>query len=84
MRYADLGGIDAIRQDIRELIENPLRHPEVSFHTSASHTGSASLSILSSTIILQCQPAVGLLPLSINIPSDVHLDVLLVTFKCAI
>ncbi|KAK9845052.1 hypothetical protein WJX74_010036 [Apatococcus lobatus] len=29
IRYADLGGIDAIRQDIQELIENPLRHPEV-------------------------------------------------------
>ena len=29
VRYSDLGGIDAIRQDIQELIENPLRHPEV-------------------------------------------------------
>ena len=29
VRYADLGGIDAVRQDIQELIENPLRHPEV-------------------------------------------------------
>ncbi len=27
--YADLGGIEAVRQDIQELIENPLRHPEV-------------------------------------------------------
>ncbi|KAK9868336.1 hypothetical protein WJX84_009333 [Apatococcus fuscideae] len=29
VHYSDLGGIDTIRQDIQELIENPLRHPEV-------------------------------------------------------
>ena len=27
--YADLGGIDSILSDIRELIEHPLQHPEV-------------------------------------------------------
>ena len=38
VRYSDLGGIDAIRQDIQELIENPLRHPEVG-PDSAVRTG---------------------------------------------
>ena len=28
--YADLGGIESVLSDIRELIEHPLQHPEVS------------------------------------------------------
>ena len=28
--YADLGGIEGVLSDIRELIEHPLQHPEVS------------------------------------------------------
>ena len=27
--YADLGGIESVLKDIRELVEYPLRHPEV-------------------------------------------------------
>lgn len=27
--YADLGGIDSVLSDIKELIEHPLQHPEV-------------------------------------------------------
>lgn len=30
MRYADLGGVEDVLADIRELIEYPLKHPEVS------------------------------------------------------
>lgn len=30
--YADLGGIEGVLSDIRELIEHPLQHPEVSNH----------------------------------------------------
>lgn len=29
VRYADLGGIETVLADIRELVERPLRHPEV-------------------------------------------------------
>jgi ribosome biogenesis ATPase len=29
VRYADLGGIESILQDVRELIERPLTHPEI-------------------------------------------------------
>lgn len=29
VRYADLGGIEGALQDIRELIEFPLTHPEI-------------------------------------------------------
>ena len=29
VRYADLGGIEAVLSDIKELVEYPLRHPEV-------------------------------------------------------
>lgn len=29
MTYADLGGIDNVLEDIKELIERPLQHPEV-------------------------------------------------------
>ena len=29
MRYADLAGMDSVLQDVVELIERPLRHPEV-------------------------------------------------------
>ncbi len=29
LRYADLGGIEEVLADIRELIEYPLKHPEV-------------------------------------------------------
>ena len=31
--YADLGGIDSVLDDIKELIERPLQHPEVSTST---------------------------------------------------
>lgn len=34
MRYADLGGIEDILQDIQELVEWPLVHPEVQAFTS--------------------------------------------------
>ena len=30
VRYADLGGIEEVLADIREIIEYPLKHPEVS------------------------------------------------------
>ena len=33
MTYADLGGIDNVLSDIKELIEHPLQHPEVSLIT---------------------------------------------------
>ena len=29
MRYNDLGGIEAVLNDIKELVEYPLQHPEV-------------------------------------------------------
>ena len=29
MRFSDLGGIDGVLQDVRELIEGPLLHPEI-------------------------------------------------------
>ena len=29
VRYTDLGGIEAVLHDIRELVEYPLQHPEV-------------------------------------------------------
>lgn len=29
LRYADLGGVEEVLADIRELIEYPLKHPEV-------------------------------------------------------
>lgn len=29
VRYADLGGVEDVLSDIRELIEYPLKHPEV-------------------------------------------------------
>lgn len=29
VHYADLGGVDEVLSDIRELIEYPLKHPEV-------------------------------------------------------
>ena len=29
VRYSDLGGIEAVLDDIRELVEYPLQHPEV-------------------------------------------------------
>lgn len=29
MRYTDLGGIEAVLSDIKELVEYPLQHPEV-------------------------------------------------------
>ena len=29
IRYADLGGIESVLADVRELVEFPLRHPEV-------------------------------------------------------
>lgn len=29
LHYADLGGVDEVLADIRELIEYPLKHPEV-------------------------------------------------------
>ena len=32
--YADLGGIEGVLSDIRELIEHPLQHPEVSIQTN--------------------------------------------------
>ncbi len=35
VRYADLGGIEEVLSDIRELIEYPLKHPEVGRHTIA-------------------------------------------------
>ncbi len=33
VRYSDLGGIESVLHDIRELVEYPLQHPEVSLHT---------------------------------------------------
>lgn len=35
VRYEDLGGIEAILQDIRELIERPMMHPEIYTHLGA-------------------------------------------------
>ena len=32
VRYSDLGGIEAVLDDIRELVEYPLQHPEVKFY----------------------------------------------------
>lgn len=32
LRYSDLGGIEGILQDVRELIEYPLTHPEIYAH----------------------------------------------------
>lgn len=29
VRYSDLGGIEAVLDDIRELVQYPLQHPEV-------------------------------------------------------
>ena len=33
VRYSDLGGIESVLHDIRELVEYPLQHPEVTLHT---------------------------------------------------
>lgn len=32
VRFSDLGGIDGVLQDIRELVEYPLTHPEIYSH----------------------------------------------------
>lgn len=32
MRYADLGGIEGVLEDVQELIERPFRHPEIYRH----------------------------------------------------
>lgn len=32
VRFADIGGVESALQDVRELIENPLRHPEIYEH----------------------------------------------------
>ena len=32
VRYSDVGGIDGCLQDVRELIEHPIRHPEIYRH----------------------------------------------------
>lgn len=32
MRYKDLGGIESVLEDVRELIERPFRHPEIYRH----------------------------------------------------
>jgi hypothetical protein len=32
LHYADLGGVEDVLADIQELIEYPLKHPEVSLH----------------------------------------------------
>lgn len=36
MTYANLGGIEAVLQDVRELIEYPLTHPEIYAHLGVS------------------------------------------------
>ena len=36
VRYSDLGGIEELLADIRELIEWPLRHPEIYEHLGVS------------------------------------------------
>ena len=46
--YADLGGIDSVLDDIKELIERPLQHPEVSTNVMCAlqtleHSHNASL-----------------------------------------
>ncbi len=35
VRYSDLGGIEPVLADIRELVEHPLRHPEAGCHSQA-------------------------------------------------
>lgn len=32
LRYSDLGGIEAVIEDVRELVERPFRHPEIYRH----------------------------------------------------
>lgn len=41
VRYADLGGINEVLSDIRELIELPLRHPEVKAGALSAGLGTA-------------------------------------------
>lgn len=41
--YADLGGIDNVLSDIKELIEHPLQHPEVTTFTTRTHFCKVSL-----------------------------------------
>ena len=36
VRYTDLGGIEGVLQDVRELIEYPLTHPEIYSHLGKS------------------------------------------------
>ena len=47
--YADLGGIEDVLSDIRELIEHPLQHPEVSTLRNQ---------VKSVTILTACLPSV--------------------------
>lgn len=35
--YADLGGLEGVLSDIRELIEHPLQHPEVNIIIHTQH-----------------------------------------------
>lgn len=41
--YADLGGIDNVLSDIKELIEHPLQHPEVMIQLETTSHGIAVL-----------------------------------------
>ena len=44
MRYADLGGIEHVLQDIRQVVEWPLVHPEVCWLSSVSSHSNPCLS----------------------------------------
>ena len=37
IRYADLGGIESVLHDIKELVEHPLCHPEVRMQCCPPH-----------------------------------------------
>lgn len=49
-RYSDLGGISGILQEVRELIEYPLVHPEVYAHLGIEPVSQRATAFLSSPV----------------------------------
>ena len=55
--YSDLAGIEGVLQDVRELIERPLKHPEVIAHLRTAAPAQAQNPVAS-----DCMPNPGYLP----------------------
>jgi hypothetical protein len=55
VRYADLGGIETVLADIRELVERPLRHPEVQISRHSPHYPVPEAARLNCIAALHCK-----------------------------